>query len=264
MPYFEELDRSKYISNQHYLTDMISLLHDQEFDFSDNNSPIRHLDRLPDGTMTVKEASEKGLKYTLSINDNRYWQYHRNNGVTKLGVLNNDKGNETLNNTKETIYMIRSLEGQIQAADMINKAYIHELFNDTYIVSGIQFMPFKASLDVEVERIINIIGLAVFPACMAIALPVFLYNLVLEKETKLLEMMKINGMKMKYYWLINFLFFLGIFLVTTVVFWTSAAFGFKLNFFITTDWRLLASIYLGWGLCQVALAFFLSVFINNS
>jgi hypothetical protein len=37
-----------------------------------------------------------------------------------------------------------------------------------------------------------------------------------------------------------------------------------LNFFITTDWRLLASIYLGWGLCQVALAFFLSVFINNS
>ena len=102
---------------------------------------------------------------------------------------------------------------------MLNKAYIHELFPDTYVMSGIQFMPFQASLDVEVERIINIIGLAVFPACMAIALPVFLYNLVLEKETKLLETMKINGMKMKYYWLINFSFFLGIFLVTVVVFW---------------------------------------------
>ena len=141
MPYFEELDRSKYISNQHYLTDMISLLHDQEFDFGDNNSPIRHLDRLPDGTMTVKEASEKGLKYTLSINDNRYWQYHRNNGVTKLGVLNNDKGNETLNNTKETIYMIRSLEGQIQAADMINR-----LTFMNYLMTRISSLGFSSCL----------------------------------------------------------------------------------------------------------------------
>jgi len=147
---------------------------------------------------------------------------------------------------------------------MLNKAYIHELFPDTYVMSGIQFMPFQASLDVEVERIINIIGLAVFPACMAIALPVFLYNLVLEKETKLLETMKINGMKMKYYWLINFSFFLGIFLATVVVFWSAAAFLFRMNFFIKTDWRILAVIYLGWALCQVALAFFFSVFINNS
>jgi hypothetical protein len=132
---------------------------------------------------------------------------------------------------------------------MLNKAYIHELFPDTYVMSGIQFMPFQASLDVEVERIINIIGLAVFPACMAIALPVFLYNLVLEKETKLLETMKINGMKMKYYWLINFSFFLGIFLVTVAVFWTAAAFLFRMNFFIKTDWRILVVIYFGWALC---------------
>lgn len=36
--------------------------------------------------------------------------------------------------------------------------------------------------------------MAVFPSCIAIALPVFLYNLVLEKEAKLLETMKINGL----------------------------------------------------------------------
>lgn len=147
---------------------------------------------------------------------------------------------------------------------MINKAYIRELFNDTYVISGIQFMPFQPSVDLEVERIINIIGLAVFPACLAIALPVFIYNLVLEKETKLLETMKINGMKMKYYWLVNFSFFLGIYLITAIVFWLTAAFGFGMNFFVKTDWRLLALIYLGWGLCQVALSFFFSVFINNS
>ena len=149
-------------------------------------------------------------------------------------------------------------------ADLLNQAYIRELFNDTYVISGLQFMPFQPSLDVEVERIINIIGLAVFPSCLAIALPVFLYNLVLEKETKLLETMKINGMKMVNYWIVNFAFNLTIFMVTAFVYWLAAAFWFQMNFFVRTDWRLLALIFFGWGLCQVSMAFFFSVFINNS
>ena len=165
---------------------------------------------------------------------------------------------------EEVLYMIRTVEGQIQVADMINQAYIRELFNETYMISGVQFMPFQPSLDVEVERIINIIGLAVFPSCLAIALPVFIYNLVLEKETKLLETMKINGMKMSYYWLVNFTFNLLIFFVTVVVYWVTAAFWFQMNFFVSTDWRLLALIFFGWGLCQISLAFFFSVFINSS
>jgi hypothetical protein len=108
------------------------------------------------------------------------------------------------------------------------------------------------------------IGLAVFPASLAIALPVFLYNLVLEKETRLLETMKVNGLRMSNYWVINFGFFYLVFLVTAAIYWTTAAFGFGMNFFIRTDWRLLGAVYLGWGLCQVSMAFFFSVFINNS
>jgi hypothetical protein len=76
--------------------------------------------------------------------------------------------------------------------------------------------------------------------------------------------MKINGMKMKYYWLINFSFNLSMFFITVAVYWLTAVYVFKMNFFISTDWRLLALIYVGWGLCQVSLAFFFSVFINNS
>jgi len=108
------------------------------------------------------------------------------------------------------------------------------------------------------------IGLGVFPSCLEIALPVFLYNLLLEKETKLLQTMKINGMKMTYYWLVNFIFNLSIFLVTVAIYWFTAAFWFKMNFFVKTDWKLLSLIFFGWGLCQVSLSFFFSVFINNS
>ena len=88
VPYFEELDSNQFESTSQYLTQIINLLHDQAIDFADNNYPVKHLDQFPDGTITVKEASEKSLKYRLSVNDNRYWQYHRNNGVTKLGIIN--------------------------------------------------------------------------------------------------------------------------------------------------------------------------------
>ena len=76
--------------------------------------------------------------------------------------------------------------------------------------------------------------------------------------------MKINGMKMKYYWLVNFSFNLAMFIVTAAVYWLTAIHWFGMTFFINTDWRLLALIWFGWGLCQVSLAFFFSVFINNS
>ena len=259
-PYFMKLNREKYQETNDYLFETINTLHQQDVDYSDRNFPIKHLDELPDGTITVEEASKRKLKYKFQINDNRYWQYHRNNGITKLGILNA----KPADGEEDVLYMIRTIEGQIQVADMINQAYLRELFPDTYIINGIQFMPFQPSLDVEIQRILNAIGLAVFPSCLCILLPVFIYNLVLEKETKLLETMKINGMKMSYYWLVNFLFNLAIYLFTVAVYWFCAAFVFGMNFFTDTDWRLLALVFFGWGICSISFAFFCSVFIDNS
>ena len=92
-------------------------------------------------------------------------------------------------------------------------------------------MPFKSTLDTELERVINIVGLAVFPMCLCLSLPVFIYTLVLEKETKLVETMKINGMKMYNYWFINFIFDFIIYAITVSCFWCAGAFIFRLNFF---------------------------------
>ena len=35
----------------------------------------------------VKEANKKRLNVKLSINDSKYYQYHRNNGVSKIGLI---------------------------------------------------------------------------------------------------------------------------------------------------------------------------------
>lgn len=125
-------------------------------------------------------------------------------------------------------------------------------------------MPFKPSTDTELERIINLVGLAVYPTCLCLSLPVFIYTLVLEKETKLVETMKMNGMKMYNYWLTNFAFNIIIYIMTAGSYWFIGSIIFKLNFFSKTSSLLLLVVFSGWGFCQVSMAFFFSVFLNSS
>jgi hypothetical protein len=49
-------------------------------------------------------------------------------------MVNSDRKED---NEDDILYMIRTVEGQIQVADMINQAYIRELFNDTFVISGV-------------------------------------------------------------------------------------------------------------------------------
>lgn len=125
-------------------------------------------------------------------------------------------------------------------------------------------MPYEPTIDAELERVLNIIGLAVFPCCLSLCLPVFIYALVMEKETKLVETMKINGMKMKWYWSVNFCFFFAIYLITATVYWFTGAYIFQLSFFSSTHPLILFTLFVAWGLCQISLSFLLSVFLNSS
>ena len=63
-------------------------------------------------------------------------------------------------------------------------------------------------------RMVSITGASLYPLSLSLLLPIFMYIIVLEKEEKLLEMMKMNGMKMKDYWLITYLFYLVISIIT--------------------------------------------------
>ena len=113
VPYFKQFQQNNDSSTiNEYLFKTIQSLHMQDIDFVDKNYPIDGLDGFPDGTFTVREASEEKLSYKLQVNDNRYWQYHRNNGITKIGVINPEN--------KETSYFLRTIEGQISIVDMIN------------------------------------------------------------------------------------------------------------------------------------------------
>jgi hypothetical protein len=152
-PYFKKVNDTETINE--YLFRTLEYLNLQKIDFKDRDSEAPDLFLLPDGAYKIKEANEKKLSYNIQINDLRYIQYHRNNGVSKLGILNPL--------TNATSYFIRTIEGQISAADLVNKAYISKLFPNTYIYSGVQLMPLTPSFDQEIMRVINLLGAGLFP-----------------------------------------------------------------------------------------------------
>ena len=55
-------------------------------------------------------------------------------------------------------------------------------------------MPFTMNINKELSRIINWTAVTLLPICITISLPIFLATLVKEKEMRLVEIMKINGL----------------------------------------------------------------------
>jgi hypothetical protein len=148
-------------------------------------------------------------------------------------------------------------------ADRMNNAYIRTIFNDTFLVSGTQYMPFKAQVDKETRKAVNAFGLNVYPVLLALGMPVFLNSMVLEREQRLMQNMKINGLQMKYYWLVSAICNFAFYIVQAAVYFFYGKHVAQLSFFIESSAALLWITFIGWGLCQISLAFAYSSFFNQ-
>lgn len=67
-------------------------------------------------------------------------------------------------------------------------------------------MPFKPDMMKLASKASDSLGVLVFPLMISLSMPFFLYTLVLEKEQKLVQNMKINGMRDINYMLTNYVF----------------------------------------------------------
>ena len=102
----------------------------------------------------------------------------------------------------------------------------------------------------------------VIPACLMMGYPVFMLSVVHEKEKRLIEIMKINGMKMNNYWLVNYFFFYMLYLLTMFTFISFGRYVMGFRFFTETALSIQIVLFNGWGMAQISWAFFTSVFIN--
>ena len=55
-------------------------------------------------------------------------------------------------------------------------------------------MPFNPNIDKELDKVGNVFGIMVYPVLISLAMPVFLFNIVSEKESRLMQNMKISGL----------------------------------------------------------------------
>jgi ABC-type uncharacterized transport system permease subunit len=67
----------------------------------------------------------------------------------------------------------------------------------------------------------------VVPICLCLGLPVFMYQLVLEKEKRLLQTMKINGLLLSNYWIVNLIFDFIYYVCTYMIFLFFAKYVFN-------------------------------------
>ena len=183
----------------------------------------------------IEEINEKNFKYRLQVNDNRLPQLHRTNGVTKIRVYN--PAAESFSN------IVNVVNGMLWATDLFNKAYFKHFFKDVEIVSGVQLMPFTQDNNDNIQRIINLAGSTFFPMAVSLLMPLFMYTIVLEKESKLVEIMKINGMKMRYYWLSNFTFNYALYAITMLIFNFTGGLLMDLSLFNSTSPLLLVKVF---------------------
>jgi hypothetical protein len=106
----------------------------------DKSTTLDSIKKVPDGTLLLQKVSDEKFGYRVQILDHLQFQYHRNNGITKIGIVQEKERDESseiaLDDYGNTTYILRPTEGAMQLIDRMNNAYVRSHFNDTYIISG--------------------------------------------------------------------------------------------------------------------------------
>jgi hypothetical protein len=113
------------------------------------------------------------------------------------------------------------------------------------------------------DKAVNAFAQNVYPVLLSLAMPVFLYNIVMEREYKLLMYMKINGMQMQFYWIVNYFCNFVYFTCSALIYYIFGRWIAGLTLFSETQPVILGLLFIGWGLCQISLAFTYSSFFEK-
>ncbi|KAJ3321699.1 hypothetical protein HDV06_003992 [Boothiomyces sp. JEL0866] len=135
-------------------------------------------------------------------------------------------------------------------------------FSNATITQGLRTFPKYQSTKLDFP-IGGLLGSTLYPFGISFLLPIFVITLVSEKETRILLMMRMNGMKTWYYYTTHYIIMLILYCISGLIFYGTGLY-FKLTLFTLTDTLLLLLALFVWGNCQIALAFFFSALFRKS
>ena len=129
------------------------------------------------------------------------------------------------------------------------------------IPSTLQAMPYTDFSDLLVA--VEAFGLVLYPICVSLQLPVYLFLFVNEKETKLKAFASAMGLTKFVFWSTNYVFCLIMYTVVVTAFVVGAnVIGLRL--WTHTPLLILVIMLGGWGLSLVSVAAFLQSFLSNT
>lgn len=151
----------------------------------------------------------------------------------------------------------------MELTDMLTTAFIKTVTGKD-VKSGYTEMPQSGDGVSLIDTVISLVAVLIFPLSLSLLFPVFLYTVVLEKEEKLIQMMKMNGLKISSYWLVYFIFNLMLSFLTNSIFFLLGYLLTGMRFFYETSGLLIFIVLLGWSLAQIGMAVFFQTFLNKS
>lgn len=109
----------------------------------------------------------------------------------------------------------------------------------------------------------SIAGVFLYGFVCSLLMPVFIANLVTDKQEKVLLMMQMSGLHMSIYWLVAYIYDMFLYgIVALVIYLTS--YIFKMRLFTQTNPALLIIYLFLWGNVLISLCFLFSTFFSKS
>jgi len=146
---------------------------------------------------------------------------------------------------------------------MISTAFISVYTGgkSVFVLAGTKFFPTQEeTTDFDIA---TLMGSFFYMLILQQLLPVFLQVLVYEKEQRLREYMKMMGLSMTIYWIVNYIFFYMLYFVLVLFL---SVFGYLMQFrvFTINDPGVYLLLFFFWGHTLIAMVIFMSSFFNHT
>eukprot|EP01080_Neovahlkampfia_damariscottae_P001324 gene1324-11407_t len=144
----------------------------------------------------------------------------------------------------------------------MNGIFLSKITSGRYAVQSFtKHWPY--TFEVADFRVADRLGSFFYPLILMFLLPVFMYTIVLEKQGKLREMMKLMGMKVFNYFLVTYATFFFFYIIVLCEFLIICLIA-QFRFITGTHPLILFLGFIGWGFSLVSWSFFLSAFIGKT
>jgi hypothetical protein len=213
---------------------------------------------MPLGAVLFNEVDPNNLvlNYVAMYEDQTFYEDLAFNGlysvIDTISIVDNAFGKKLPNRTLFWLISIIAHFSLCIVQYVFSKDWAIEVS-----IGGLPYLSTPLSIDVT-----GFLAVFLLPFAFSFLLPVYVYNVVHERQERLLDMMMMNGLKMVTYWTVNYIYNFIIYVLMTggaII----IAVGFQIPFFTQTSGWITFSVFLGWGVNQIAFAFFLSCFFSK-